>query len=160
MVSGWSVLPGSAGAATSYEQTVYSDQAHQRAEVAFEGLGWIPFEPTASQGAPGRAPAYAAGGGTQAQAEKEEIEALVGEMASSDPGVREEAQERLEAKGATVTVTENGGAVVTKDDQCFGIGVGTTTRQVYRSAGVTAGAVFIVTGAGHTRYLRNAVGDV
>ena len=160
VVSGWSVLPGSAAAATSYEQTVYSDQAHQRAEVSFEGLGWIPFEPTASQGAPGRAPAYAAGGGTQAQAERKEIEALVEEMASSDPEVREEAQEQLEARGATVTVTENGGAVVTKDDQCFGIGVGTTTRQVYRNSSVEAGAVFIVAGAAHTRYLRNAVGDV
>ena len=160
VVSGWSVLPGSAGAATSYEQTVYSDQAHQRAEVAFEGLGWIPFEPTASQGAPGRAPAYAARGGTQAQAEKEEIEALVEELASSAPEVREKAREQLEAKGATVTVTENGGAVVTKDDQGFSIGVGTTTRQAYGNPDVTVGAVFIVTGAAHTRYLRNAVGDV
>ena len=160
VVSGWSVLPGSAVAATSYEQTVYSDQAHQRAEVAFEGLGWIPFEPTASQGAPGRAPAYAAGGGAQAQAEKEAIEALVEKLSSSDPVVREEAQEQLEAKGATVTGTENGGAVVTKDGQAFGIGVGMTTRQVYGNPDVTAGPVFIVTGAAHTRYLRSAVGDV
>ena len=46
VVSGWSITP------TADAQTVYSDQAHQRAEVAFEGMGWIPFEPTASSGAP------------------------------------------------------------------------------------------------------------
>ena len=160
VVSGWAALPGPAVAAASYEQTVYSDQAHQRAEVALEGLGWIPFEPTASQGAPGRASNYAAGGGTQAQAEQEEIASLVEGLLSSDPDVREDAREQLESMGAMVTVTENGGAVVTRDGQGFGIGVGTTTRQVYANPDDPAGAIFIVTGAAHTRYLRHAVGDV
>ena len=160
VVSGWAVLPGSAVAATSYEQTVYSDQAHQRAEVALEGLGWIPFEPTAPQGAPGRVPANAAGGGTQAQTDRLEIEALVEELSSADPEVRQEAQQQLETIGATVAVTENGGALVTKDGHGFSIGVGTTTRQVHRNPSMESGAVFIVSGAAHTGYLRNAVGDV
>ena len=44
VVSGWSI------ARTKGTQTVFTDQAHQWAEVAFEGLGWVAFEPT-----PGRA---------------------------------------------------------------------------------------------------------
>ena len=48
VVSGWAIVeaPGT--------QTVYSDQGHQWAEVAFEGLGWVTFEPTGSGGAPSR----------------------------------------------------------------------------------------------------------
>ena len=40
VVSGWAIdsRPGT--------QTVYTDQGHQWAEVAFEGLGWVTFEPT------------------------------------------------------------------------------------------------------------------
>ena len=41
---------------TEDEQIIFADQAHQRAEIAFEGLGWISFEPTSpGEGAPGRA---------------------------------------------------------------------------------------------------------
>ena len=47
-VSGWAITP------TADAQMVYTDQAHQWAEVAFDGLGWIGFEPTASGGAPTR----------------------------------------------------------------------------------------------------------
>ena len=39
-------------------QTVYVDQAHQWAEVAFDELGWVTFEPTAPAGAPGRTPGF------------------------------------------------------------------------------------------------------
>ncbi len=48
VVSGWMISehPG--------RQTVYTDQGHQWAEVAFKGVGWITFEPTASGGAPSR----------------------------------------------------------------------------------------------------------
>ena len=49
VVSGWSIT------ATPGEQVVAADQAHQWAEVAFNGLGWITFEPTAS-GPPQRTP--------------------------------------------------------------------------------------------------------
>ena len=49
VVSGWVVSP------MAGTQTVFADQAHQWAEVPFEGLGWVAFEPTASGGAPSRA---------------------------------------------------------------------------------------------------------
>ncbi len=52
VVSGWTVSP------TTSHQTVYSDQAHQWAEVAFSDLGWVTFEPTASGGAPTRTPGF------------------------------------------------------------------------------------------------------
>ena len=48
VVSGWVVTP------TAETQIVRTDQAHQWAEVAFEGLGWVRFEPTAEGGAPSR----------------------------------------------------------------------------------------------------------
>ena len=49
VVSGWAI------SATDNTQTVYLDQAHQWAEVAFEELGWVTFEPTASGSAVSRA---------------------------------------------------------------------------------------------------------
>lgn len=54
VVSGWAITPHPG------TQTVYTDQAHQWAEVPFQGLGWITFEPTPEGGAPTRA-AQAAG---------------------------------------------------------------------------------------------------
>ena len=48
VVSGWTIV------STDASQTVYSDQAHQWGEVAFEGLGWVTFEPTPRGGAPTR----------------------------------------------------------------------------------------------------------
>jgi transglutaminase-like putative cysteine protease len=47
VVSGWAI------SATDQQQTVYADQAHQWAEVAFANLGWVTFEATAG-GAPSR----------------------------------------------------------------------------------------------------------
>ena len=49
VVSGWAVGSG------AEPRTVFSDQAHQWAEVPFVDLGWITFEPTGSGGAPSRA---------------------------------------------------------------------------------------------------------
>ena len=48
VVSGWAITQ------TNQPQTVHSNQAHQWAEVAFNDLGWVTFEPTASGGAPSR----------------------------------------------------------------------------------------------------------
>ena len=48
VVSGWSV------GSSQQSRMVYSDQAHQWAEVSFESLGWITFEPTAAGGPPSR----------------------------------------------------------------------------------------------------------
>ena len=48
VVSGWAI------GETDDEQTVFSDQAHQWAEVALDGIGWVTFEPTPAGGAPSR----------------------------------------------------------------------------------------------------------
>ncbi len=48
VVSGWLISP------TAGALTVYSDQAHQWAEVALEGIGWVRFDPTAEGGASSR----------------------------------------------------------------------------------------------------------
>ena len=53
VVSGWAITVG------SESQFICSDQAHQWAEVAFEALGWVSFEPTAAGGATDRAAATA-----------------------------------------------------------------------------------------------------
>lgn len=48
VVSGWMISP------TASRQTVYANQAHQWAEIALEGIGWLRFEPTGSGGPPSR----------------------------------------------------------------------------------------------------------
>src|SRR5699024_10931135 len=48
-------LPGHATDDTRGDETIYvvtSDQMHAWPEVHFEGIGWVPFEPTASLGVP------------------------------------------------------------------------------------------------------------
>ena len=49
VVSGWAI------SSAPEVQTVYSDQAHQWAEIALEGIGWVAFEPTGGGGPPSRA---------------------------------------------------------------------------------------------------------
>ncbi len=162
VVSGWSISP------VADAQTVYTDQAHQRAEVALEGFGWISFEPTGSGGAPSRA-GQGNGGGAVPQSVRQEIENLVQQLSDDQPGIQQRAQQELEDGGADIAQTENGGAVVTKDGECFGLGVGTTTRQVEEPGSLgdegTGGTeqrspVIYVSGAANTRYLRSAVGEV
>ncbi len=123
VVSGWSIVP-EGGA-----QTVYTDQAHQRAEVAFEGLGWVPFEPTAGGGAPARAESGEEGSAVS-RVERQEIENLIEQLSSDQPENQEQTRQDLEDTGAQFTETENGGVVCTKEGQALGLGVGTTTRQV------------------------------
>ena len=48
VVSGWAI------GQTDDEQIVYLDQAHQWAEVALDGIGWVTFEPTPEGGPPSR----------------------------------------------------------------------------------------------------------
>ncbi len=57
VVSGWAISP------MVEEQIVYTDQAHQWAEVALEGIGWVRFEPTASGGAQSRTAGAGPGSG-------------------------------------------------------------------------------------------------
>ena len=170
VVSGWSISP------TGGKQTIYTDQAHQRAEVALDGMGWVPFEPTASGGAAARAETSSQGASQQ---EREEIEQLVQQLSEGPPQEQEQARQELEQAGAEILETENGGTVITQDGECFSIGVGTTTRQVEKPGSSEDGAsgedgseegssgdsgesrtLFVISGAGHTRYLRSAVGDI
>lgn len=61
-------LPGRLSDETRGDESVYvvsSDQLHAWPEVRFEGIGWVPFEPTASLGVPtGFQPAQVEGGST------------------------------------------------------------------------------------------------
>ncbi len=52
VVSGWVI------ARVDGTQTVYTDQAHQWAEVAFAGIGWITFDPTPPEGSLSRVVEY------------------------------------------------------------------------------------------------------
>ena len=78
VVSGWAIGP------TPEAQVVYADQAHQWAEIALDGMGWVTFDPTPDGGAPSRAPEYSEAGGVEEQKEREEIEALAEELATGD----------------------------------------------------------------------------
>lgn len=65
-------LPGRLSEEKRGDEFVYvvsSDQLHAWPEVRFEGIGWVPFEPTASLGVPtGYQPAVAEGGSTSGPA--------------------------------------------------------------------------------------------
>ena len=131
VVSGWAI------AQTPSYQEVTSDQAHQWAEVAFEGPGWVTFDPT-----PGGARARTA------------VETLAG----GDEKAVEEAVRSLEEAGRTVVRLENGGAIVTSaQGGGASFAPGTTTAQ---SSGLPETPLFRVSGAAGTPYLRTAVGDV
>ena len=52
VVSGWAI------ARVDGTQTVYTDQAHQWAEVAFAGIGWVTFDPTPPGGSLSRVGEY------------------------------------------------------------------------------------------------------
>ena len=87
VVTGWAI--GDVDVA----QAVYSDQAHQWAEVPFEKLGWVTFEPTASGSARSRAPEH--------QVWKDELNRLAGLLADSP-----EANVQAEAAGELVRLSE------------------------------------------------------
>ena len=140
VVSGWAISPA------DDTQTVYADQAHQWAEVAFEGLGWVKFEPTAAGGAPSRA--SGAGGGVD--------DDTLAALNSADSAEREKALEALEEQGAEVTRLENGGDLISHGGQ-MSFSQGTTTLQATKPAHVP---VFNVIGAANTNYLRTGDGDV
>ncbi len=74
VVSGWVISEG------VDRQTIYADQAHQWAEVAFEGIGWRRFDPTPFNGAPFRA--------TVTEAWEDELDRL-GDKLLSNPDLDE-----------------------------------------------------------------------
>ena len=156
VVSGWAISQ------TDDTQTVRADQAHQWAEVALEGLGWITFEPTASGGAPTRAQ-----GGFNSEEVADVLEALdegdheaiagaLEELAEGGSGELEDALEALKEAGEEVVRLENGGAVLEKGGKRYFI-PGTTTSQ---SPGLLATPLFQITGAANTGHLRTSVGDL
>ena len=177
VVSGWSI------ARTKGTQTVFTDQAHQWAEVAFEGIGWVAFEPTPG-GPPARTP--------QPTASITELERLIGDLFDEVPGVRKDAATALGSLGypfaaryllqalsdqsvdvrhaaleslntiaaatdaISITPLESGGMVVDLDGLDWWI-PGTTTDQIDPPP---RRPLFEVSGAEHTAYLRTATGDV
>ncbi len=189
VVSGWAI------GQTDSLQTVYVDQAHQWAEVAFDELGWVSFEPTAS-GSPSRTPGFyveeaSAGdgeeveGGVEATAGDDEsaipesvIQAITQridenlDILSEDsgvglfnlgqvlgdtrPGYGDAAREILEGLGASVTELENGSSRLEFENRIYSV-PGTTTQQISVPPHYP---VFQIRGAGHTKYLRDATGDV
>ncbi|WP_309065450.1 transglutaminase family protein [Microbacterium sp.] len=65
-------LPGTATDEKRGDDTVYSissDQLHSWPEVYFDGIGWVPFEPTATLGVPTEFASASAGGGTSGDPE-------------------------------------------------------------------------------------------
>ena len=130
VVSGWAI------GQTPYQQTVSTDQAHQWAEVALEGLGWVEFEPTAA-GPGSRAALDTLGGGGNEDAVVQALQAL-------------------EEAGEQVTELENGGFLLEKGGSQYFV-PGTTTAQ---SPGLLKTPLYTVTGAAETSYLRTATGDV
>ncbi len=96
VVSGWAIAP------THEDQTVYSNQAHQWAEIALDELGWITFDPT-----PGGAPSRALAGGLSIDPETDPalrewaINALArllgsGSMGGGEADIREQIQLAVE----------------------------------------------------------------
>ena len=170
VVSGWAITP------MEGDQTMYADQAHQRAEVALDRPGWVPFDPTPG-GAPARSAQYTGpqipmdqsgqaeiesqvteiSGERRDQSEQAEIESLIAELSSEDPARQEQATAELTARGAEVTRMENGGALVAQGGEALGFVFGTSTQQAEKPPPTP---VFFLTGAAHTGYLRIAVGDV
>ena len=180
VVSGWAV------AKTPLTQTVYSDQAHQWAEVAFEDLGWVTFDPTPSgESAPSRADdlkgversedpeleerrasatLYSGDAAERASAARalgesgndDHVESLASALGDSEVSVRDAARGALERLGATVHTLENGASLVLYKNQGYSAG-GVSTGQV---AGLVANPIFEVTGAANTGYLRVTTGEV
>ncbi len=145
VVSGWAINPA------DKVQTVYSDQAHQWAEVSLGGIGWVAIDPTPG-GARYRAePPLEQGSDEYLKYLRE----FVDDLSDPNKSVREAALKELNELG-NVTQLENGGVII-GSGKGAGWMLGTTTRQ---SPGLLHAPVFHLTGAANTNYLRMAVGDV
>ena len=148
VVSGFAITP------TNDEQTIYTSQAHQKAEIAFDGLGWVAFEPTPPQeGAPGRASAYF----TADNAGNSELNRLREVAARLNGSGGERALQELEDAGATIHTLENGSRLASLGGFTLATPPGTTADQ---SDGLLKIPVFTVIGAQETGYLVTATGDI
>ncbi|WP_295103067.1 DUF3488 and transglutaminase-like domain-containing protein [uncultured Microbacterium sp.] len=96
-------LPGALTETTRGDEAVYSvssDQLHSWPEVLFPGVGWVPFEPTASLGVPTAFSAAAtAGGGTGGAATPAPTAAPSTEQTSGPELEREDAGDNAGATG-------------------------------------------------------------
>ena len=172
VVSGWAI------AQTAGAQTVYTNQGHQWAEVAFDGLGWVSFEPTGGAGGPSSRVALSGDANSQAgdlddtgvqvtgpgdassttagPGDDGTLQALVEALTAPDELTQQLASKALEDIGASLTTLENGTSLVTNRNQGYWV-PRTTTAQ---SPGLPHNPVFEVRGAANTAYLRTATGDV
>lgn len=152
VVSGFAITPN------GEEQIIFADQAHQRAEIAFDGLGWVAFEPAPGQeAAPGRASAYFASGESSPRSAQAEIQRWAQQLSSDDANVVRIAQQALRAQGASVNTLENGSQIVGLGEFTIATPPGTTADQV---DGLLQLPVFTVIGAQETGYLLTATGDI
>ncbi|MFJ4222706.1 transglutaminaseTgpA domain-containing protein [Microbacterium sp. NPDC089695] len=101
-------LPGSLTTSTRGDEAVYSvssDQLHSWPEVRFPGIGWVPFEPTASLGVP---TAFAAGattgGGTGGSTPTEPSAAPSAEQTTGPEVERPDAGDNAGATGTLRTL--------------------------------------------------------
>ncbi len=96
-------LPGALTETTRGDEAVYSvssDQLHSWPEVLFPGVGWVPFEPTASLGVPTAFSAAATtGGGTSGAATPAPTAAPSTEQTSGPELEREDAGDNAGATG-------------------------------------------------------------
>ena len=180
VVSGWTVSP------VKDRQTVYADQAHQWAEVAFAELGWVTFEPTAAGGAPSRTPDF--GDGPRPQALAPELEAALEAAQRGDRSAVRDLGEQLGLLGGNGSPDLEQAAELLSDNrpgaresaaqvlQALGAAVtplenggsllnwggrsswvgGATTQQARQ---LPASPVFNVKGDAGTGYLRTGTGD-
>ena len=184
VVSGWAVSP------VEGLQTIHTDQAHQWAEVAFNELGWVTFEPTAPGGAPSRTPGF----GNAAAAVEEagidpKLESTLESIASENPGlaavisgqvdlltsegspVVDQLAERLTGdrqwagESAEETLQAMGASVTRLENGGSAIDWGDTSSWVSGTATeqaeeLPATPLFQVTGGPGDGYLRTATGDI
>ena len=184
VVSGWTVSP------VDGPQTVHADQAHQWAEVAFNELGWMTFEPTAPGGAPFRTPGFgdidAVDEGTEIAPE---LKAALDAIASDNPALASVIMDKVdELSREGSPIADELTAEFPNDGQWTGESAEKMLRAMGASvtplenggmiidwggdAGWTPGTssqqapeppetpVFQVTGAPEGGYLRTATGDI
>ena len=184
VVSGWAVSP------VEGIQTIHSDQAHQWAEVAFNELGWVTFEPTASGGAPTRTPGFGEPGSIVEEAGPDpKLEAVLEDIASENPGLAAviSAQVDLLAQAGSPVVSqlteklskdrqwtgesaedvlqEMGASLTPMENGGSVVDWGDTSSWVSGTATQQAHEepatpVFEVTGSADDGYLRTATGDI
>ena len=142
VVSGWVIDP------TAATQGVSTDQAHQWAEVPFQDIGWVRFDPLSKTERQYIQDIEACPQATSGSAS-------FGEPPSG-PGNREKYLKVLEEAGAHVHRLENGGTLLSQPTGAR-LYAGTTTGQ---STKPVSEPVFQVTGAANTAYLRTCVGDL